>query len=460
MLGPQEILDYLCDKGIIIGDSDNLKPRAILKVSKKENGVFGKIFQFDDIPVDRYEVIIDSLEKIKIEINAKIDRAFEWYNYLIRDGIRLRLNISDCQTEEEYRLNEVATLLWKHRPFIREKIASGTILVEETTEQKIERLKREVGYYGFGYKPRTRNEIPYDSDYGKWCELLRLINLGNKRKERSRNRGNMSYPSSDSVDQVSRVTQELPKQIDNPNFIMEICSSSSHIAIPKSTNETLSISSSEQVNFQTRDEIITPNFIMEICPPTYQCKSSCATSSDTSTMITTPNFTIEILPSEGSERIQSFHNHDIPDDSEAETDPLNIITWPDYYNADRCIRTPDPISDLTPEDWNNIEKVYKSLADAKFNHQLDQFNRETFLLDMIVSRYNELHRRLPKIPKRKPKTNAVDAQCLRIANTGSLQQVLRKEKDSTLPKNNPEINISLPTFANFIPAIEVPINAY
>ena len=146
---------------------------------------------------------------------------------------------------------------------------------------------------------------------------------------------------------------------------------------------------------------------MEVLPSDSSPSSQIVTSDlivnrvESTNLQDSPKLMIEILPTEGDNEISYFQN--IPEDYETETDPLKIISWPEYYNADRCIREPDIMNNLTNEDWSNIEKVYKKLSDAKFKLNLFEINRERYLLDLIINRYKELHRRLPKIkiPNRK-----------------------------------------------------------
>ena len=91
-------------------------------------------------------MIVDKLnQKIK-EIKDKLKKSEEIYNKLISNKVNFFEKISECNTNEEHKLHNIATFLIKQKPYLKKHVKTENKIVIETDEDQLIQLKQEIGY--------------------------------------------------------------------------------------------------------------------------------------------------------------------------------------------------------------------------------------------------------------------------------------------------------------------------
>lgn len=414
-----EFFNYLTNNVFTVHDPVSLVPRSTLKVVRGNNGEpVHRIYPLDDIPAHKYILFQDVFKEVSKGIEKKMKRIMQDYNALVEMGTKVGER-SKCNTDEDYKLCDAAHFLIKQLPHMKDKIEISEKIREETDEEKVERLKHEIKYYKPGYKPTAIKYIIKDENYGKWRELFLLTGRINRNKKRTRT-----------------------SIIQNPGLIMEIIPGEP-INVPEEHINQLMMVGKHIIFTEKYLQIIkTPNFIMEILPE--QCMNTIVTpnftmeileNGENPSMKKIPNFTMEILESKENPSVLEFItqvmtdnvkiinvsniltkeydteiteyeyessvpnintiSEEMPEDYEAESDPLKIITWKEFYHADKDIKEPQLLEQLTVKQWGNIDNVYKNLYKEKFRNKMSM--REDFVLGLILNAYSELRRTLPEV---------------------------------------------------------------
>lgn len=284
---PQEIIEFLSTKGIVLGDPDTLFPRSLFKIIKQGNQIETKTVSLNEVPIEVIDSMIVYWEKLRDHIEGGIRSKIAQYNELISKGVKVHIN-HEWETAErigdEKDLHDATSSLIKQCPHLKPIVGAGKSIVMETDELKIERLKQEVGYYSVSRKPKTRSEIPTSGDYSKWCTLIRLMNKEKKRKTRNN----------------QKISIDETQSIATPNFTMEILVP--HSSLPD--NQIVSpILKMAPVNSHT----LTHDHTMKIVD-----------GQEYNNLIVTPNFVMEILPTTDRSNITE---EQVPEDWEAEMTP-------------------------------------------------------------------------------------------------------------------------------------------
>lgn len=345
-----EVFNYLMNNMFLTFNKNNLAPKSIIKVIENESeGKTIQIKKLDEISIEYYCILQDRLaEKVK-ELKTRVKEGIKNYNELIKDGIKVK-NEEECETHEEYTLKNTARFLITQFPHMQKSIMTSKMIKEETDAEKLERLKQEMRFNSVVIKSTKISEIIKDSNYYKWREIIRLTNLTNKRKERSRK---------------SKINNK-------PNIILDVIS---YESVNEESVAKLPICQLEIVRYEKRYIDASVN-ILSMCQLEIVGNKEEFINTNVDKL---PICQLEIIENEEGNidtNVSEIANLEIIKiDPEKESDLLNFVTWEQFYYADKCIHKADILKELIRKDWENIENVYISLQNAEYDNK-ELSNRE------------------------------------------------------------------------------------
>lgn len=338
-------------------DSLDIDQRATYEyILNKGDGYIGEEINVENISVQELKETIRNMTRLVEDMERKQDQKLKRYQFLINTSVKICNSYEEVETIDEEELYNLHQSLQLNRV---------NIVPKETDEQLIERLKNErVTLY------RRQSDIPAGRQHDKSRELLRAINRVNKNNSNRRKKGAIQETNATELTPVSQA-------VNTPGFIMEILSP-------------------EQI--PVNQIIDSPGFIMEILLP------------EQTQVVNTPELIIEILPLEcnlitnqdtssnlinlnqyNDSEQSTTYSENIPEDIEADIDPLKAITWPEYYHATKFVQSHE-VKRLTILTGRPIlDNIFMKLHNASMNNRKSEVilisNREEYLVNEMRTKY-------------------------------------------------------------------------
>lgn len=434
--GPQSIVNFLLGRKIIL-DSQGEDKSKIFKIKKFNRHDFsigdindmpsnqqklkeyvlspdsdikyiGKYIDFDEMMLDDIDESIRNLNRVKQEIQERQRLELERYKYL-----RQRVKLYEFEFHNNSMADPVKSIddldpnseeLELYNLHQKLKIRYPTGKIKETDQELIDRLQKEgicLVDKERGINFKKQSDIPPDKYFDKYRELLKAINRVYKRNQRQREKFTLSNINNMSTTGVSSQyhTVDISKVFEPM------------IYNPFPAPNTFQSVNTYRNSIEQEGIILTPGFIMEILP-TESSTVNLSFITQTDAIIPSPGFILEILPQSETQTMYFDCQNNIginpvisencnsseywPEDYEAETDPLKLITWHHFYICNKFVNKLDANTDTTWQEWDIIQDVYQKLASNPLNMGLKS-NREEYLQNEIFGKYKQLGRRLPKI---------------------------------------------------------------
>lgn len=263
-------------------------------------------------------------------------------------------------------IDELMNTLGNVRKYILSKYPSE--IPKETDIELIRKLRDVEGIHIY----KTAKEIPQGREFDKHRELRKALNRVNKRNERFRKKG--------------QTTLNVHPQ---PGQNVVVLQNTNNVAAPLELYNIIN-------SFQSPKQIITSNgLIIEIIDET---KTNIAPKSypisEPTHAITSNSLVLEIGNDIGSNKLQVNNtsmqglNNDvhIPEDIEIETDPLKVLTWPEYFITSKFAREYYYYTQMNWKEWDIVVYVYSKLS----NINVEQFSnismREQLLKSDIIEK--------------------------------------------------------------------------
>jgi hypothetical protein len=400
--GPESIVDFQIGKKILIIDPQGHDISLILKCKKvyreelgsdidinllspgeakvaqyvmsldNNPGYLGKVLTPDEFMIDEINETIRNLERTKNEIETRMNKELERYQEL-RQKVQLHNYV------DEFGLNSEEVEVFNLHQKMVQRYPNGKFV--ETDEEKIIRLKRELSDK---YKYTMIKDIPEGKEYDNHRELLRAINRVKKRKQREREKAKINGVSINNIQNTNLLIYpisfpESSNIVTSNGFIMEVSPSGN-----KPPNESSS----------TIKEVVTSSgVIIEILQsPESNDLQQLLNSQNTDVLNTSDQ-----MSSQGKMYIENYILYSIPEDYEVYTDPLKILTWFEYYNAEKFVNELEYHNQMNWKDWDFIKQIYMKLARIPSDVKGLKSMREEYLTSAIIEKYRQLGRKLPEI---------------------------------------------------------------